>query len=79
VTVHPPLIDLLVPLFVFVAAFGMVRPNAAALALANQRGIAGTASAYLGALPFLLGAAIAPTSGAGGSGAAIPAPSSSPP
>jgi MFS transporter, DHA1 family, multidrug resistance protein len=72
-TGHPPLIGLLVPLFVFVAAFGMVRPNAAAFALANQGGIAGTASAYLGALPFLLGAAIAPASGAGGSGAAIPA------
>jgi MFS transporter, DHA1 family, multidrug resistance protein len=72
-TGHPPLTGLLVPLFVFVAAFGMMRPNAAALALASQGAIAGTASAYLGALPFLLGAAIAPVSGAGGRGAAVPA------
>jgi MFS transporter, DHA1 family, multidrug resistance protein len=72
-TGDPPLTGLLVPLFVFVAAFGMMRPNAAALALAAQGAIAGTASAYLGALPFLIGAAIAPVSGAGGRGAAIPA------
>jgi MFS transporter, DHA1 family, multidrug resistance protein len=72
-TGHPPLIGLLVPLFVFVSAFGMMRPNAAALALAGQGAIAGTASAYLGAIPFLLGAAIAPVSGTAGSGAVIPA------
>jgi len=72
-TGHPPLAGLLVPLFVFVAAFGMMRPNAAALALAGQGAIAGTASAYLGALPFLLGAAIAPASGTDGRGATLPA------
>ena len=35
-TGHPPLMALLVPLFVFVASFGMMRPNATAVALANQ-------------------------------------------
>ena len=72
-TGHPPLLALLVPLFVFVAAFGMMRPNAAALALAGHARIAGTASAYLGALQFMLGAVLAPLAGLGGPGAAIPA------
>jgi len=70
---RPPLLALLVPLFVFVSAFGMMRPNATALALAGQAEIAGTASAYLGALPFLLGAVLSPLAGLGGRGAAIPA------
>ena len=69
-TGHPPLAVLLVPLFVFVAAFGMLRPNATALALADQGAIAGTASAWLGALPFLLGAVLSPLAGLGGQGGA---------
>jgi MFS transporter, DHA1 family, multidrug resistance protein len=69
-TGHPPLLVLLVPLFVFVASFGMVRPNATALALADQGVIAGTASAWLGALPFLLGAVLSPLAGLGGQGGA---------
>jgi MFS transporter, DHA1 family, multidrug resistance protein len=69
-TGHQPLAVLLVPLFVFVAAFGMVRPNATALALADQGVIAGTASAWLGALPFLLGAILSPLAGLGGQGGA---------
>jgi len=69
-TGHPPLAVLLVPLFVFVASFGMVRPNATALALAGQGSIAGTASAWLGALPFLLGALLSPLAGLGGQGGA---------
>jgi DHA1 family bicyclomycin/chloramphenicol resistance-like MFS transporter len=48
----------------------MMRPNATAVALANQGAIAGTASAWLGALPFLLGALLSPLAGLGGQGAA---------
>jgi DHA1 family bicyclomycin/chloramphenicol resistance-like MFS transporter len=72
-TGHPPLPALLVPLFVFVAAFGMMRPNGTALALAGHAAIAGTASAYLGAMQFMLGAVLAPLAGIGGRGAAAPA------
>ncbi len=72
-TGHPPLAALLVPLFVYVASFGMLRPNATALALAGHSSIAGTASAWLGALPFLLGALLAPLAGLGGQGAAAAA------
>jgi MFS transporter, DHA1 family, multidrug resistance protein len=66
----PPLAVLLVPLFVFVASFGMMRPNGTALALAGQGSIAGTASAWLGALPFMLGAVLSPLAGLGGDGGA---------
>src|ERR1700722_16791862 len=67
---HPPLAGLLVPLFVFAAAFGKRPPNPTAIALARQGAIAGTASAWLGALPFLLGALLSPLAGLGGEGAA---------
>jgi len=66
----PPLAVLLVPLFVFVASFGMMRPNGTALALEGQGSIAGTASAWLGALPFMLGAVLSPLAGLGGEGGA---------
>ena len=69
-TGHPPLAALLVPLFVFVASFGMMRPNGTALALTGQGSIAGTASAWLGALPFMLGALLSPLAGLGGQGGA---------
>jgi MFS transporter, DHA1 family, multidrug resistance protein len=71
-TGHPPLAALLVPLFVFVAAFGMMRPNGTALAIADQGAIAGTASAFHGALPFLFGAFLAPLAGLGGLGNPAP-------
>jgi len=69
-TGHPPLAALLVPLFVFVASFGMMRPNGTALALDGHASIAGTASAWLGALPFMLGAMLSPLAGLGGQGGA---------
>jgi DHA1 family bicyclomycin/chloramphenicol resistance-like MFS transporter len=71
-TGHPPLAALLIPLFVFVAAFGMMRPNGTALAMAGQGAIAGTASAFHGALPFLFGAFLAPLAGLGGLGNPAP-------
>jgi MFS transporter, DHA1 family, multidrug resistance protein len=70
---HPPLLSLLIPFFAFVAAYGMMRPNGTAVALARQAQAAGTASAYLGALQFTLGAVLAPAAGAGGQGAVLPA------
>src|SRR6201999_4390980 len=69
-TGDPPLWALLVPLFFFIACFGSMRPNATAVALTNQGAIAGTASAWVGALPFLLGAFLSPLAGLGGQGAA---------
>jgi DHA1 family bicyclomycin/chloramphenicol resistance-like MFS transporter len=70
---HPALETLLVPLFVFVSALGMMRPNATALAIARHPRLAGTASAYLGALQFMLSALLSPFAGIDGRGAAAPA------
>jgi DHA1 family bicyclomycin/chloramphenicol resistance-like MFS transporter len=72
-TGHPPLAVLLVPLFFFISFFGSMRPNATAIALTNQGDIAGTASAWVGALPFLAGAGLSPLAGLGGQGAATAA------
>jgi DHA1 family bicyclomycin/chloramphenicol resistance-like MFS transporter len=46
---------LLAPLFVCIAAGGLVGPNTTAAALAPHAGAAGSASALLGALSFLIG------------------------
>lgn len=67
---HPPLPILLVPLFGFVAALGVMRPSATALAMAHHQSIAGTASAYMGSAQFALGAVVAPLTGLGGQRAA---------
>jgi len=66
------LIWLLVPLLFVVAAVGLVLPNATALALAPHGKIAGAASAQLGALQFIVGAALGPLAGVYGSGSALP-------
>lgn len=54
----------LVPVFVVLAAMGLVIPNAPAVALTRHADAAGTAAALLGAAQFGLGAAIAPLVGA---------------
>jgi DHA1 family bicyclomycin/chloramphenicol resistance-like MFS transporter len=50
----------LVPLFVAIASFGMVGPNAMALGLARHPEAAGTASALIGTLQFVIGAVVGP-------------------
>ena len=59
------LVALLPPLFVVVASLGFVFPNATALALARHPRTAGSASAMLGTLQFVIGAAAAPLTGGG--------------
>ncbi|BCJ58039.1 multidrug effflux MFS transporter [Micromonospora endophytica] len=63
---------LLVALFVAVASVGLVMPNAAALALQDHGEHAGSAAALLGFSQFLIGGALAPLAGAGGTGTAVP-------
>lgn len=69
---QPPMIPLLICLFVFMASLGLVNPNANAAAMAGQGRIAGTASALIGALQFggasLAGAAL----GLSGKGSVAP-------
>lgn len=59
--------------FVVVASYGAIVPNATALALADHAHHAGSASAVLGALQFLVASLVAPLVGLGGSGSAVPA------
>lgn len=59
-------------LFVTVAALGFVMPNATALALTDYPHAAGSASALLGTMQFLFGAAAAPLVGVAGKASAVP-------
>jgi DHA1 family bicyclomycin/chloramphenicol resistance-like MFS transporter len=62
----------LAPMFVIVSSLAFVLPNATALALADHAEVAGTASALLGVLQFLVGALVAPLVGVGGTESAVP-------
>ncbi|MBV9279334.1 MAG: Bcr/CflA family multidrug efflux MFS transporter [Chloroflexi bacterium] len=55
-----------------VASVGLISPNATALALADHAHQAGSASALLGLLSFVVGAAVAPLAGLGGTHTAVP-------
>jgi DHA1 family bicyclomycin/chloramphenicol resistance-like MFS transporter len=66
------LLWLAVPMFVTVASVGLISPNATALSLADHADKAGTASALLGALQFVLAASAAPLAGLGGERTALP-------
>jgi DHA1 family bicyclomycin/chloramphenicol resistance-like MFS transporter len=58
--------------FLILSSFGMVAPNATALALAPYPHVAGSASALMGLTQFCLGAAVAPLVGIAGSRSAVP-------
>lgn len=62
----------MVPLFVIVSSFAFVLPNATALALSDHPEVAGTASALLGTIQFMSGAAVAPLVGIAGTDTAVP-------
>jgi DHA1 family bicyclomycin/chloramphenicol resistance-like MFS transporter len=62
----------LASLFLVVASLGLVLPNASALAMAGEPRTAGSASALLGLLQFVVGALAAPLVGLGGETTAWP-------
>ena len=62
----------MIPLFVVVSSFAFALPNATALALADHPEVAGSASALLGVIQFVSGAAIAPLVGVAGTDTAVP-------
>lgn len=66
------LIGLLIPLFILVSSISLVAPNASSLALAEQARSAGSASALLGVLQFVVGGLATPLVGLGGAGTAVP-------
>jgi MFS transporter, DHA1 family, multidrug resistance protein len=63
---------ILVPLFCFIACHGFVAPNTTALAMSPYGASAGSASALLGTLQFVLGAAAGGLVSAFGNGTAVP-------
>src|SRR5687768_18602403 len=63
---------ILVPLFCFIACHGFVMPNTTALAMAPHGSVAGSASALLGTLQFVLGATAGTLVGVLGNGTAVP-------
>jgi DHA1 family bicyclomycin/chloramphenicol resistance-like MFS transporter len=62
----------MVPLFAIVCSFAFALPNATALALADHPEVAGAASALLGVIQFVSGAAVAPLVGVAGTDTALP-------
>lgn len=72
VVLEAGLVAVLACLFVMVASIGLVLPNATALAMADHRDAAGSASALLGLVQFGCGAAVAPLPGVAGPHTALP-------
>ncbi len=69
---HVPVWAVLPVLFVMVSSVTMIMGTASALAVGRARQSAGSASALLGALQFVLGALVSPLVGLGGSGTGVP-------
>ena len=63
---------ILVPLFVYIAMHGFVMPNTTALAMAPHGAVAGSASALLGSIQFILGALAGTLVGALSNGTPVP-------
>jgi len=70
--VSGPLYALVIPLFLFMTSIGMVSPIFSALALESQGHIAGSASALMGVMPFLLGSITSPLVGIAGENSSLP-------
>lgn len=67
-----PLIFIITALFMVVSSIGFVSPTAFSLGLKNQKKSAGSASAFLGLLPFIGGAVVSPLVGLAGDETAWP-------
>lgn len=67
-----PLWAVVIPIFFFITSIGVVGTAAFTLAMESQGHVAGSASALLGLLPFILGAATAPLVGIAGENTAVP-------
>lgn len=63
---------ILVPLFLYIATHGFVMPNTTALAMASHGTVAGSASALLGTIQFVLGAAAGAVVSVLANGTAVP-------
>ncbi len=72
VLLQGPLFSIVIPIFFFVSSIGIIGTSSFSLAMESQGHIAGSASALLGLLPFVLGAVSAPLVGIAGEDTAIP-------
>ncbi|MFC3212638.1 multidrug effflux MFS transporter [Planomicrobium okeanokoites] len=72
VLVDGPLWAVVIPIFFFVTSIGVVGTASFTLAMEEQSRVAGSASALLGLLPFVLGAVAAPLVGVAGEETAVP-------
>ncbi len=72
VLLNGPLVTIVVPIFFFVASIGVISTSSFSLAMESQGHIAGSASALLGLLPFILGSITAPLVGIAGEKTSIP-------
>jgi DHA1 family bicyclomycin/chloramphenicol resistance-like MFS transporter len=66
------LAGILAAFFLLVSSIGLIGPNSTALALADHPRTAGSASALLGTLQFVIGALVAPLVGLAGASTALP-------
>ncbi|THE09276.1 Bcr/CflA family multidrug efflux MFS transporter [Bacillus timonensis] len=67
-----PLLAVAIPIFFLVCSIGIISTTSFALAIETQGHIAGSASALLGLLPFVLGSITSPLVGVAGENSAIP-------
>nr|WP_263327232.1 multidrug effflux MFS transporter [Neobacillus sp. Marseille-Q6967] len=70
--VKAPLLAVAIPIFFLVSSIGIISTSSFSLAMESQGHIAGSASALLGLLPFVLGSLTAPLVGIAGEYTAIP-------
>lgn len=64
--IEGPLFSIVIPMFLFVSSIGLIGTTSFALAMETQGERAGSASALLGLLPFILGSMAAPLVGIAG-------------
>ncbi|MFC4323034.1 multidrug effflux MFS transporter [Litchfieldia salsa] len=67
-----PIVAIAIPIFFLVMCIGIIATSSFALAMESQGHIAGSASALLGVLPFMLGSITAPLVGIAGEHTAVP-------
>lgn len=72
VLMQGPLWAVVIPIFFFIMSIGVVGTASFTLAMESQGHVAGSASALLGLLPFILGATTAPLVGIAGENTAVP-------
>ncbi|MFC0274654.1 multidrug effflux MFS transporter [Metabacillus herbersteinensis] len=70
--IKAPLVAIAIPIFFLVSCIGIIATTSFSLAMESQGHIAGSASALLGVLPFILGSLTAPLVGIAGEYSAIP-------